>query len=371
MQGGVYPVRRNGEIVGWRVFFPGKSRLTRFFKDQRLAEKMLTGLRFAADEGHFDERDYRRDNPLGFARLVDSFLQSKRHLAAVAKYEQRLRHAVEAWGNRNVKAISFADIEDLLNHLQDRGLSSYYRKHIRDTLRAFFRWLVARREIRPEQMPEFPNVRYAMAYRKIIDKETQERILEEIRRATYAENPRIWLACRMLATYIMARPGELVSIRERDIDLEAGRILIRRTKTGEPKFLYLTDEDREIIRGLGRGFGELPFFRHEKGNGAASPGSRFGKDYLYRVWREACKRLGIDGVSLYPGTRHSSAVDLRQRHSPEAIRRATMHQTNKAFERYLQITGDELREIYADTRRCAVVVQFPEPQPKRKPNKIK
>ncbi|MEJ5359903.1 MAG: tyrosine-type recombinase/integrase [Desulfobacterales bacterium] len=366
MKGGVYPVRRDGVIIGWRVFFPGKRRLTRFFKERRLAEKMLTGLRFAADEGRFDERDYRRDNPLGFTRQVESFLESKRHLAAVAKYEQRLRHAVEAWGNRNVKTITYADIEDLLNRLQDAGLSSYYRKHIRDTLRAFFRWLVARREIRHEQMPEFPLVRYSMAYRKIIDKDTQERILEEIRRATYKENPRIWLACRMLATYIMVRPSELISIRERDIDLEAGRILVRRTKMGEPKFLYLTDDDRELIRALGRGFGELPFFRHTKGNGAAQPGAKFGKDFLYRVWRDACKRLGIEGVSLYPGTRHSSAVDLRQRHSPEAIRRATMHQTNKAFERYLQVTGDELREIYADTRRCAVVVQFPEPSTAKK-----
>jgi hypothetical protein len=48
--------------------------------------------------------------------------------------------------------------------------------------------------------------------------------------------------------------------------------------------------------------------------------------------------------------RNSSAIDLRKRHSPEAVKRATMHKNNEAFDRYLQVTGDELRELYADTR---------------------
>jgi len=92
------------------------------------------------------------------------------------------------------------------------------------------------------------------------------------------------------------------------------------------------------------------FFRHLKGNGAAKPGQRFGKDYLYKWWKKACANLGIEGVDLYGGTRHSSVVDLRKRHSPESVKRATMHSTNKAFERYLQITAGEVRPIYKDAR---------------------
>ena len=47
----------------------------------------------------------------------------------------------------------------------------------------------------------------------------------------------------------------------------------------------------------------------------------------------------------------TAAIALRgQGHSPEAIKRATMHGTNEAFERYLQVNGDELRGLYADTR---------------------
>ena len=51
-------------------------------------------------------------------------------------------------------------------------------------------------------------------------------------------------------------------------------------------------------------------------------------------------------VDLYGGTRHSSARALRDRFSPEQIRRATMHSTSKAFERYFRVEGDEVRSIY-------------------------
>ena len=66
---------------------------------------------------------------------------------------------------------------------------------------------------------------------------------------------------------------------------------------------------------------------------------------------QACENLGIEGVDLYGGTRHSTAVYLREiGHSPEAIKRATMHSTNKAFDRYLRISGSEVRPIYQDAR---------------------
>jgi uncharacterized protein Yka (UPF0111/DUF47 family) len=60
----------------------------------------------------------------------------------------------------------------------------------------------------------------------------------------------------------------------------------------------------------------------------------------------------IEGVDLYGGTRHSSAIALRKYRTPEEIRRATMHSTNKAFERYFRIESDDLRDIYKDTKKA-------------------
>jgi hypothetical protein len=43
------------------------------------------------------------------------------------------------------------------------------------------------------------------------------------------------------------------------------------------------------------------------------------------------------------------ATALRAYRTPEEIKRATMHSTNKAFERYFSMESDDLRSIYEDT----------------------
>ncbi|MBU1902677.1 MAG: hypothetical protein KJ573_03700, partial [Proteobacteria bacterium] len=68
----------------------------------------------------------------------------------------------------------------------------------------------------------------------------------------------------------------------------------------------------------------------------------FGEHLLYEYWKRACSNLNIEGVDLYGGTKHSSATALRIYRTPEQIKRATMHSTNKAFERYFQM---ELEDV--------------------------
>ena len=80
-------------------------------------------------------------------------------------------------------------------------------------------------------------------------------------------------------------------------------------------------------------------------------GRRFGNRYFYKWWKKACKNLGIEGVDLYGGTRHSTVTELREVFSPEEIRRSgTLHTTNKAFDRYLQIKTEDARSVYKITR---------------------
>jgi integrase len=362
MKGGVYKTQ-----YGYQVRFGS---ITKRFKDLTLAERFLTGLRYETDRGTFDARDYQMDQPLGFANQVKRFLHAKRHLKAVAKYDQRLRFAVRAWENRNIKTIGFADMEDLLNSLVDAGHASYYIKHVRDTIRMFFRWLVDRQEI--DHMPVIPPVRASMQYRKIIDKETQTRIINHLYEICHDTSPRIYIAVLFLASYINVRPAELLSIKESDIDLDRGVIWIKQTKTGEPKYVHLLAEDVAMLAdemAQSRRDGYLPsayFFRHIKGHGPAARGSAMSRDYLWRWWARAAQGVGVEGVSLYPGTKHSSAVALRELHSPEAIRRSTGHKTNVAFERYLQVSGGELRSIYADTRTDNKLITLPTATPAAK-----
>ena len=94
------------------------------------------------------------------------------------------------------------------------------------------------------------------------------------------------------------------------------------------------------------------------GWGGTQPNSRFGKGYFYTKWIEACKNLGLE-VTLYGGTRHSTQVALRQMgHTSKDIKRAAMTKTDEAHMRYLQVTGAELKTLYAEARPDNVLVEL-------------
>jgi integrase len=192
---------------------------------------------------------------------------------------------------------------------------------------------------------------------------TQQAIIEEVKRISYHVSPRIWLAIKWLCTYISIRPAELRNIKEGDIDRKQGFLFIPHPKEKRPKLVPLVDEDIEILNTIPAGLPDLYFFRYTSLYHGTPGGSRFGLHLFYKWWRRACNNLGVQGVDLYGGTRHSSAVALRHHATPEQIRRATMHSTNKAFERYFQVSKDELVSLYSLTNRPT------NDQPKRKAKK--
>jgi integrase len=239
----------------------------RRFTDYEKAAKFLYGLRLKADEGIYDPRDYQKGRPLGLENLVEKYLDHKSHLKAVDKYRQRLGKAVGYWGNRNVKTINYGEIEDFIHSL------AYTTKYIHDIatcLKGFFRWLERREEI--EKAPRFPSVSYVMGYRKIVSKETQLQILEEVKRISWHINPRIYIGILWLSTYISLRPSELIAIKEGQIDLDTGRIIVPDNKGRYWKYIYLLEEDVKLLWAMPKAFPEMYFFRHFRGNGNAKPG---------------------------------------------------------------------------------------------------
>jgi len=69
-----------------------------------------------------------------------------------------------------------------------------------------------------DPMPEFPRVEFELGWHNIIDIETQQAILAEIKRLTWDIDRKIWWAFHCLTTNISIRPGELLSFKERQID---------------------------------------------------------------------------------------------------------------------------------------------------------
>ena len=118
-------------------------------------------------------------------------------------------------------------------------------------------------------------------------------------------------------------------------------------KEKKPKLIPMLPEDIELYKSFPIGLPDLYFFRHNRAMGTAKPGDKFSKDCLPRYWRKACMNLGIKGVDMYGGTRHSKTTALSQLFTKEELREhGTRHSTNKAFERYMQVESSSSLKIY-------------------------
>lgn len=322
--------------------------ITKRFRDYHEAERFLTGLRFENDKGTFDVRDYRKDNPLGFKSLAKKWIEQKKRTKVKPKtiqsYENYLNKAIEVWGQSNIKTIGTGDIEDFLlgDHQDKRSkkpISDKTRHNMKSCLHQFFKW-VCRRE-KSVEFPEFPEISFELGWRNTVTIEVQQAIIEEVRRLSFDIEPKVWIGIKLLATYIKIRPGEMRNVRERDINLESGFIHIPHPKEGsrkQGKFAYLDAEDIDLIKSFPRSIDpDLYFFRHMSTRSGVKVGEKFGPKYFKKWWDKACGNLGVKGVDLYGGTKHSTATALGEFLTPEQIKRGgTGSATNKAFERYFQ-----------------------------------
>ena len=321
------------------------------FDDLREAEQFLNTLRYREGRGEFDERDYQKNQPLGFHTISQQWLKMK-DVRCKRNLINHIRYASQYFQNKNIKEIDYPELEDFFDQLP-KHLSDKSKYNIRTTLHTFFAWVVKRNrraKVRIE-MPEFPDIPYEMGWRNTVDKQTQQNIIEEVRRISYDINPKIWLGVLFLSTYVNVRPIELIHVKEKDINLDYGIMNVKYNKERKPKMAYLLDDDVELLRSMPRGFPELYFFRHGRGRSGIRAGEQFGPAYLRKWWKKACENLGVEGVPLYPGTKHSTVIALGETCTPEEIKKyGTGHETNKAFDRYFQVGAKKKRELFAKSR---------------------
>jgi hypothetical protein len=82
---------------------------------------------------------------------------------------------------------------------------------------------------------------------------------------------------------------------------------------------------------------------------------------FYKRWVEACKNLGVEGLDLYAGTRHTSITEIARRRGEVAAIKTSGHQTNKAFERYCRVqdrTALEMAKLREETMHGGEVIDF-------------
>ena len=320
--------------------------ITKRFGGYKAAYLFLAKLRSEDGAGEFDARDYQiKGKPLSFHRLSDEWLNLKAKQVrpgSLRPLRNAMSRADKVWGEANIKKIKYADVEDLITALP---LAPKTKKNTLDALKQFWTWAVDRYEIEP--MKKWPHLGTPeMGFRKTISISDQEAILAEVYQIAAGTRIRSWLGCKWLCTYISIRPDEMLSLTEGNVDRGRGLLIIPHPKERRPKIVPLLDEDRELLATLPLAFPDMPFFRHEM-NAGRNAGKKFGIHRFYADWKEACHRLGFEGVDLYGGTKHSTAMGLRDVATYEEVRKMTGHTTNRAFDRYLRLEGESMKNLYA------------------------
>jgi integrase len=346
----------------------GNEHTKRFANDFAAAERHLTGLRFKTDENTFDIRDYQKERPLAYENLAKKYLAykantkiSKHHLTHMTNV---MNKSVHEWRGKNIKDIGEGEVEDFL--FQDfGGISDKTRHNYKSVLSDFWTWVVRREKNKSGiRMLEFPSISYELGWRTITDIKTQQRIVDEVRRISYDINPRIWLGIKLLTLYPKIRPGELINILEGHINTSENWIVFPHPKEGKPKFVHILPEHSNLIaeHWEPRGLPHLHFFRHIHGRSGIKVGQPFGQRYLRKYWAKACENLEIVGVTLYPGTKHSTVTGLGKLLTPEQIKRGATGHVSDAFERYMLPDVNEAtiatRKIAQMQKKSGKVVDF-------------
>ncbi|RLB94623.1 MAG: hypothetical protein DRH26_00715 [Deltaproteobacteria bacterium] len=360
--------KRNGlfcpehsQISAVKIFIVRFGRhIQRQFSYYNKAAQFLNGLRFKTGEGSFDVKDYQSDKPYSFMSLSEKYLKRKKHLKSFKEKKRHITVAQEYFYDANVKYISGADVEDYLFEIPN--ISEKTRHNYKSALHDFFKWVQKRQIIKI--VPPFPEIEFELGYRTITDMRTQRAIINKVMDLTEDINPVIWFGIDLLATYVNLRPGDLLKIKEKDIDTEHGIITIQYpTKSkNKKKTVRLLQDHIEYFIEMKDQFPALPelkFFRHHGGIKSMQVNQPFGPKYFKTWWDRACKKLGVRDLDMYGGTRHTSTTEIARLAGTKNAREASAHETNKAFDRYCQFQSDTSFKMAELLKEDGKVLEFP------------
>jgi len=142
------------------------------------------------------------------------------------------------------------------------------------------------------------------------------------------------------------RIGEAIALQWDDIDFKHHWIHIRRhfslneirpaTKSKNVKNLPLSIEIEEALQKLPRHLTSPYVFWKRNGH-------PFSESWARKVWASACKQVGVK-ISLYWGTKTSSATELADREGEAFTQQFMGHTTLKMAKRYIKNNPERLRK---------------------------
>ena len=78
---------------------------------------------------------------------------------------------------------------------------------------------------------------------------------------------------------------------------------------------------------------------------------------MNRIFKEACKKAGIEGVTLYQASRHSFAMSkLQAGFSYEQVGAALGHSSPQTTRRYARLRAEQVKQVFEESK----IIPFPE-----------
>jgi len=273
-----------------------------------------------------------------FRGMVEAGKRSPTSLKELERYAKADGH-FSFWFGQSVRDITFGAVEDWHRWLACRGIALKTQKNVSDAYRAFLRRLKRRGEL--DSVPEFPAIEVPEYAPRIIDIETQARILAAIpweRRGAF-----------LAAATEALRTGELRALNLDDY--KDGRLKIskaiqghgtnartRHTKNRSAEWRELWNDELiswiewrlETATPAAKLRGEVALFWNPTAKHRAK---RWTHETIHDEWKRACKAAGED-VPFQEGTRHSILTTLGGVLPERMLQAFSRHRSSKSLGHY-------------------------------------
>ena len=306
------------------------------------AERLLTNMRTAIDEGTFDINNYLYHEIQKFfgSHLIPLWMQIKKQQNLSPLYLDKIedlnkKYLKPFFESIDCRLIKTFHIEDFFMSLPSTWHDKT-KKNAMTTLHSFVTWLF-RREVLPK-MPSFPVISPPEPVIDWIDRETQLKVI--------APMPAHLKELFGFMFHHPIRIGEVCALKKKDVDIEKGIILIcRAVSKGE---LRSRKNKKPYHLPLWSGF--KTDLLKDKLPEAFVFTNRYGRPHapnvLRKNWNKYCRLAGVK-VSLKNGTRHSGASQARNRGIDlSVISKALGHSSLQVTARhYADLNVEHLRKV--------------------------
>lgn len=354
----------------------GRAHYRSFGRNLAAAEQHLNHIRCQRGRpdmyGNYDPRDWQRSNPNGIQKLSAAWIEKKEATrpaltgTRLADVKNAMARALEFWGDKNVKLITEQDLAAFAAHDHkdlrdpDRALASKTIYDICQTLNEFLAW--AARMVKCEPV-KFKDIGYDFNETEPITIAQQQLIIEWVARE--CPEPMITFGIVTLCRNPNVRPGELIAVQWRHVDLLSGIIYIHKRKSRrklkraalKPKKIFVTRDQLEWLKKLPCVDLNDYLFTYSVKRSGVTPGSRIHSKVLNKWLKRAASQFGID-TNLYAATKHTTTTELRKHYDRETVRKHGPGHRSEAFAHYDHSDGTrealEMREAW-DKMRLRVV----------------